>query len=209
MHTLLLTLALFMTSADPTRDALLQRFDAARARLAAADLATLESAVQALERTIGARGSPERDHERGAHDDDRSRCLEHQIERFQRAGHSLDSAADRGRAACAGADVALLDDLIEAYRNVGHSLDSAVERARVAAADPGLAFKAEPFTTVRRAYQTQGHSLDSAVTRTRDLLRPLSVGGARCVVQMYPRFSQQGHALDSALRRAAETCARN
>ena len=206
MHTLLLTLTLLMASPDPARDALLARFDAARARLATADRATLERAVVWLETSAGSTAAPDRTKDHGSRKRDDGTCLARVMDRYVRAHNGVEYAARTAQKACAEVDADLLVDLIDAFVADHNGLEYATRRAREVAL--GLDHMAEPFQVVLRALREDHNGLDYAVRRTRDLLAPLTPSGARCVVQTFPVFVRDHNGLEYSLRRAAETCAR-
>ncbi|MFO0747890.1 MAG: hypothetical protein U1F43_19845 [Myxococcota bacterium] len=145
MHTLILTLAFVLASPGPSPDRadLLRRFDAARARLASADLATLERAVLMLERASSG-GDPDGGHRgdgwrrRGGEHAD---CVAREVARFKKDGYADTTSADRANEACQGVDGAFLGALVDVLTRDGYSLTTSVSRAREYATDARVASK--------------------------------------------------------------------
>lgn len=207
MHALLVTLALLVSSSDPAREALLERFDAARARLASGDLATLERAVTWLEASARSRGGSEQHADDRTHRPDDRTCVARVMDLFVRDHNGVEYAARAAQRACDDVDADLLVGLIDAYVADHNSLEYATLRAREVSR--GLHGVTQPFQAVLLALRADHNGLEFSIQRARAIVVPLTPSGARCVVQTFPIFVRDHNGLEYSLHRAAEICAPN
>jgi hypothetical protein len=156
MWMLTLVATLFVATPTPSRQDLLARFDAARARLAAGSLDDLERAVLALEKEVG-----DSDVGRGG-----GGCVPALTDRFTADGYGVSSAAEKAATACRDVDGRALLAIVDGYVADRYGLATAALRAHEAVAGLGRR-EADCLVGLVPRFKAEGYGYATAVIRAR------------------------------------------